>query len=191
MSEMEDLERAREIFRHYDGSRFHMDRDGASEEYRRFAVPHEIEQRWLAELTASHLSQLASPDGWRAVYFVNHHSDLSHLAEIITAQPTGVFWQRCSYEELLLEYLDRCGDGALSGPVSTPLRYNDAVIARALNRVTANGRALRRRVRSDHSVRRVEVLLEDASRRQEAAVASPVGFWRWSNLERTAVPAHP
>lgn len=187
---MTDLDRAREIFHHYEGSRFHMDRDGASEEYLKLSVPREVEQGWMAEITRSHLEKLASAEGWNAVYFLRHHQEFGYLEEIVAAPSSGVFWQRCAYEELLLEYLDRCVDGALSGPVRAPLRYDSAAIARALDRVEGNADALRGRVRSDRSVRRAEALSANVSRRRAAAASSPVGFWRWSNVERVAVPAH-
>ena len=51
----------------------------------------------------------------------------------VTRTSPIVFWQRCSYEELLLKYLDRCVDGALTGPIHPPLRYDSAAIERALD----------------------------------------------------------
>ena len=188
---MEDLERARRLFIRFDGSRFYMSRDGVIEEYERYGVPPELEGSWLQELTDVHLAEIGSANGWRTVDFLLQHVMLDRLEQLLSPPPSGVLWQRCAYEEELLRYLDRCGDGQVAGPVRAPLCYSADVLEEGLARVETNAQALHRRVRAERSVARVDKLLAGVSRRRAAAGNSPIGYWRWQNLEMRAVPAQP
>jgi hypothetical protein len=46
-----------------------MSRDGADNQYQRYAVPNELEQKWLEEITTSKLDMLGTPGNWRVVHF--------------------------------------------------------------------------------------------------------------------------
>ena len=63
------LEHARDLFIRYDGSSFYMSRDGADIQYQRYAVPNELEQKWLEEITTNKLDMLGTPGNWRVVHF--------------------------------------------------------------------------------------------------------------------------
>jgi hypothetical protein len=102
------MERARELFFRYDGSRFYMSRDGVEYEYLDYAVPHELEMQWLQELTAEKLARLDQPGNWWVLNYFCSHNETRYLHEVMHAEPLGEFWQRCSYLELQLEYTARC-----------------------------------------------------------------------------------
>jgi len=102
------LDRAREIFFAYEGSRFYMSRDGVDSEYQRFSVPRELEKQWLDELTVIQLDMLESPGNWRVVNFLKNHDDVRHLSRLVHTTPLGAFWERCAYLELLVLYIKRC-----------------------------------------------------------------------------------
>ena len=106
---MEPLNRAREIFFKYDGSSFHMSRDGADyDEYRRYSVPEQLEKQWLEEVIAKRLDMLDEPGNWAVVYVLMHHGDTRHLTRLTQAKPRGAFWQRCAYLEDVLRYVKMC-----------------------------------------------------------------------------------
>ncbi len=109
VAEDDPLYPARELFFKYDGSGFYMSRDGVEQDYRRFAVPKELEKAWLEELTDKKLNGLREPGNWLSVHFLCHHNDTRHLHAVMHAEPLGAFfWQRCSYLELLLDYAKLC-----------------------------------------------------------------------------------
>jgi hypothetical protein len=102
------MERARELFFQYDGSRFYMSRDGVESEYLDYAVPRELELQWRQQLTAEKIAKLDQPGNWWTLNYLCHHNDTRFLHEVVRAEPLGELWKRVSYVELLLEYTERC-----------------------------------------------------------------------------------
>jgi hypothetical protein len=100
--------RARELYLAHDGSRFYMSRNGVEHEYLSYGVPLEVEEQWRRELVAEKIAKLSQPGNWTTMNYLCHHNDTGYLNEAVTAEPLGEPWQRVSYLELLLEYIERC-----------------------------------------------------------------------------------
>jgi hypothetical protein len=148
---------ARDLFFKYDGSTFYMSRDGADREYKSYAVPLDLERKWLRELTARHLAALVKPGNWWTLNFLVHHRDTNHLELAIATPPLGELWQRTAYLELLLEYVSACQSaGASRARIATAL---DVVRKHAVDLIT--------RTRSETSRARVAKVLVEAERRSE------------------------
>lgn len=105
---MHPMDRARELFFKYEGSRFYMSRDDVEHEYRSYAVPKQLEKQWLEELTATKLNMLEEGNNWSVVYFLLHHRDTRHLPRIMQATPRGSYGQRCAYLQDVLNYVKMC-----------------------------------------------------------------------------------
>jgi hypothetical protein len=115
--------RARELYLAHDGSRFYMSRNGVEHEYLSYGVPLEVEEQWRRELVAEKIAKLSQPGNWTTMNYLCHHNDTGYLNEAVTAEPLGEPWQRVSYLELLLEYIERCAcfyRSTYSGMRSTP-----------------------------------------------------------------------
>ncbi len=52
---MNDIIRAKELFFSYDGLFFHMDREGDYDEYKKFKITKEIENKWLIEISEKYI----------------------------------------------------------------------------------------------------------------------------------------
>jgi hypothetical protein len=102
------MDRARELFFKYEGSRFYMSRNDVEDDYRSYAVPKQLEKQWLEELTATKLNMLEEGDNWSVVYFLLHHRDTRHLSRIMQATPRGSYGQRCAYLQDVLDYVKMC-----------------------------------------------------------------------------------
>ena len=126
------MDRARELFFRYEGSGFFMSRDGADAQYRRYAVPPELEQQWRTALTAQKVAELRRAATWPAQYFalyyLRHHGDTRYLPEAMRAEPVGEYWQRCAYLEQLLDYAGQC---ARSHPLDEIRPAVETVLRRA------------------------------------------------------------
>lgn len=83
-------ERAKELYTIYDGSTFHMGREGVYDEYKRYNVSLEQEAEWRAELVALWISRLSPHD----------------------FEPVFRLWQLCAKEALLplLDFADQGDD---------------------------------------------------------------------------------
>lgn len=102
------MHRARELYFGHDGSRFYMSRNDVDGEYLSYRVPPEVEEQWRRELVADKIAKLSQPGNWGTVHYLCHHNDIGYLNEAVAAEPLGEPWQRVSYLELLLEYIERC-----------------------------------------------------------------------------------
>jgi len=109
------MDRPRELFFKYDGSRFYMSRDGVEEEYRSYEVPEQLRKEWLEELTATKLDMLDAGSNCSVVYFLLNHRDTRHLPRILQANPRGSYGQRCAYLEDVLNYVKMCTDAQVIG----------------------------------------------------------------------------
>lgn len=147
---------ARELFFAYEGSLFYMSRNDQDRRYLEYGVPNSVEQRWLAELTARQLDSLDTRSNWRVINFLLHHRDTNYLEKVVAAQPLGQLWERISYLELLLKYIDSCR--AAGAPPKLIVASLDAVQNRA--------KKLRSACRSDTSRKRVTNILGETERRQ-------------------------
>jgi hypothetical protein len=138
------LQRAKDLFFRYDGSSFFMGHDGVEDEYRSASVSAETERRWMAELTEKKLAMLADEGNYRAVWFLNHHSNYEHLSELLAAVPKGDLFARCAFLEGLLKYaanappaqraviLDKVmADGSMLLPESDMTRRVHSLLERA------------------------------------------------------------
>jgi hypothetical protein len=162
----EDEARAKQLFFEYDGSEFYMDRDGFGDEYTALNVPKTVRREWMRELTAKHLAGLDEPGNWRTINFLSHHCDYSHVAEVLRAEPKGVWWERVAYLEGLLDYVRKARwrlrasgkDRAATADIA--LKYGELLLAEAdeqEDRDVPGGSAEDRR-------RRVSDLLREARR---------------------------
>jgi hypothetical protein len=116
------LARARELFFAYDGSGFYMSRDGSEVEYRECEVPPALEAQWRDELTADKIAKLAEPGNWRSLNYMCHHNNTGFLREVAHAEPLGELWQRISYLELALEYIESCKGHYPRGEIRAALK---------------------------------------------------------------------
>lgn len=112
---MHSMDRARELFFKYDGSRFYMSRDDVEDEYRSYEVPEQLRKQWLEELTATKLDMLEEGNNWSVVYFLLHHRDTRHLLRILQATPRGSYGQRCAFLEDVLDYVKMCAYAQVIG----------------------------------------------------------------------------
>ena len=112
---MYSMDRPRELFFKYDGSRFYMSRDGVEEEYRSYEVPEQLRKEWLEELTATKLDMLDAGSSCSVVYFLLHHGDTRHLSRILRATPRGSYGQRCAFLEDVLNYVKHCAPAEVIG----------------------------------------------------------------------------
>ena len=157
MPDQPTVRAARDLFFKYDGSTFYMSRDGSDREYQSYAVPRDLEQEWLRELTARHLAELDKPGNWWTLNFLVHHGDTNHLERVIAAPPLGELWQRTTYLELMLEYVSACQSAGAPR----------ARIASAVELVRKHAMNLMIRSRSETSRARISKVLGEAERRIE------------------------
>jgi hypothetical protein len=183
-----DLAAARALFFDYDGSAFHMDRDGVRTRFQSFGVPEAVQAEWKRELLTKYLDALDAGGNWRTVHFLLHHGYLRHLPRLLAARPTGRLWECCAYLELLLSYLDRCAEASSGEPAGNdPAIYSAAELRVALQTVTSQAEGLRGRPRSSTSRARVETIITYAQARLAVldSPRTPAG-WHWNPLTGTA-----
>lgn len=125
----DSMARARELFFAYDGSGFYMSRDGSDMEYRAYKVPRELEAQWRDEMAADKIAKLAEPGNWRSLNYLCHHNNTGFLREVAHAEPLGELWQRISYLELALEYVERCKGHYRRGEIRAALKTVQAHVA--------------------------------------------------------------
>lgn len=70
-----DLEKGKQIFFRYKGSRFHIDRE-CPKEYKQCKVPKDIEQQWLEEIKINLLREINIEKGHNKVILINHYIQL-------------------------------------------------------------------------------------------------------------------
>ena len=70
-----DLEKGKQIFFRYNGSRFHIDRE-CPNEYRQCRVPKDIEQQWLKEIKGNLLRNISVERGHSKVILINNYIQL-------------------------------------------------------------------------------------------------------------------
>ena len=147
-----NLSRAKQLFFEYDGSRFYMSRNGVEDEFAMCEVPAKVENQWLKELTDAKLQLLDVRGNWKIVQFLLHHGDTHHLSRLRSVSPLGVFWQKCAFLEELLKYLKLC------------LPHADrAMISEMCDSLLESAERLKKRVRSNESVSRVNRLIASAT----------------------------
>jgi hypothetical protein len=129
MNDATSMARARELFFAYDGSGFYMSRDGSDMEYRAYKVPRELEAQWRDEMAADKIAKLAEPGNWRSLNYLCHHNNTGFLREVAHAEPLGELWQRISYLELALEYVERCKGHYRRGEIRAALKTVQAHVA--------------------------------------------------------------
>jgi hypothetical protein len=160
--EPEDLAAARDPFFKHDGSRFYMSRNDMEAVYDAYHVPDEIEREWLADLTGLKLALLESPGNWWSIPFLLDHRDCRHMREVLQARPLGVLWQKITFVENQLSYVEMCDRlGASVGETRDPIE-----------RVLANALGLLKSCRSDRTRKRVNQLVAQADRSRSAPGAT-------------------
>lgn len=82
-----------------------MSRDGVDEEFEALSVPRDKRRDWMRELTTKHLAALEQAGNWKTLSFLSHHSDYSHVREVLAARPLGVWWEQVAFLEELLKYV--------------------------------------------------------------------------------------
>lgn len=151
-----NLQKAKRLFFQYDGLCFHIWHDGCRSveaTYLLEELPKSLRLEWLEELTALKLKKLGSRGNWRVVSFLVDHRDKRHLIAAAAAIPLGVFWEKCSYLEYLLKYVKLCLG-----------RFSATRLANICDDVQQQALPLRRRVRAEISVSRVDLLIQDAKK---------------------------
>ena len=92
------MERARELFLKYNGSRFHMDREGDGAEYDGYHVSKETEEMWAREHIAGFLaSEMQGREAVRAY---------SAATELSRSDRGGDSWNECLHYPLRAGHLD-------------------------------------------------------------------------------------
>lgn len=86
-----DLEKGREIFFKYNGSRFYIDRE-CPNEYKKCGIPLEIEKQWLEEIKHDLLVKVKELKGAYRMQAINDYIQISDFASSI-----------CLLSEILLE----------------------------------------------------------------------------------------
>ena len=70
-----DLEKGKQIFFRFNGSRFHIDRE-CPDEYKKCGVPKSIEQQWLEEIKINLLRKINIEKGSSKVVLINNYIQL-------------------------------------------------------------------------------------------------------------------
>lgn len=83
-----------------------MHRDGVEDEFRSSGVPREVEQAWFDELLEEQIVGLTRPGNWRSLSFLSHHGRSEYLDQVVGAKPLGEWWERCSFLEGMLTYVE-------------------------------------------------------------------------------------
>jgi hypothetical protein len=189
---VEPYRAAREMYFHYLGSSFYMSRDGAIGEIQaRFdscQVPEDVIRQWSVELKAQQLASLNQPGNWCVLGFLEHHSYLEHLAEVIAQPPLGRLWEKCAYLEQLLTYIDRCVGQTNDGRAP---HYPPRQLWSALDHVIPEAERLIRGARASSSIDRANQIAENTRKRLAAcedATGHRVFLWRWHSPTATATP---
>lgn len=70
-----DLEKGKQIFFRFNGSRFHIDRE-CQDEYKKCRVPKDIERQWLEEIKINCLKNISVERGYNKVILINNYIQL-------------------------------------------------------------------------------------------------------------------
>lgn len=103
-NQMNSIEKAKELFFQYDGSRFYMSRNGVEDEFAIYNISEALQKQWLLELREQKLAKLGERSNWRIIHFLNHHALEGYLDKLISNEPLGDFWEKCTYLEELVKY---------------------------------------------------------------------------------------
>jgi hypothetical protein len=147
-----DTQEAKGLFFRYDGSRFYMSRDGVEAGYLEAGVPPEAEAAWLRELTCDKLRFLSHGGNWAVLHFLNHHSDVGYLDEVVQADPKGAMWERCAFLEELLAYSSKAKKAG----------GDPSLVFRAIRNAIVEAERLVGRAKSKDSIARVRAVLVQA-----------------------------
>jgi hypothetical protein len=160
----ESLSRARELFFAYDGFKFQMWHDGDLDEYKRLAVPPDVEAEWLRALTAERLAAVGDPGNWYVPWFLENHADYAYVELLSGTTPRGALWEQCAFLEELIAYV---GSAARVG------RATGAQVASTADSVTARAERLRLRCRSERTRRRVDAIIASVATLRSSGVQAP------------------
>jgi hypothetical protein len=150
----ERLVEARKLFFDHDGLTSIMARKGADAAYRLAAVPEDLEERWLIELTSMKMRDLSQAGNWKVVRFLRQHNDFTHTRSLMETGPLGELPEQTAYLEELLAYAqDFC---KLYGQ---PLTHHARIVAT----IQQHAKSIREST-GDRTLRvRLEQLLAEAS----------------------------
>lgn len=70
-----DLDKGKQIFFRYNGSRFHIDRE-CHNEYKKCGISKEIEEQWLEEIKINFLTNISVEKGYDKVVLINNYIQL-------------------------------------------------------------------------------------------------------------------
>ena len=70
-----DLEKGKQIFFRFNGSRFHIDRE-CPDEYKKCGVPNSVEKQWLEEIKIDFLKNISVESGHSKVILINNYIQL-------------------------------------------------------------------------------------------------------------------
>ncbi len=141
---MTDLQKAKKLFFNYDGSTFHMSRDGVEGEYHSYHIPVLLQNEWLNELRAEKLTKLTERGNWKVIYFLNTHQQEGYLDKLISIKPLGKFWEKCAYLETLLNYA-----------INTQ-KPNKSQLPKLITFIADRINEMERTIKADHSKQRIE-----------------------------------
>jgi hypothetical protein len=102
---MENIKKAKELFFHYNGSFFNMDREGDYKEYSKFNIDKETEKIWMEELIQLKLKQYKKTSDFRYLYFLTDNNRYDLFDKIMEVEVTGTSLNRIVVMELLVEFL--------------------------------------------------------------------------------------
>lgn len=118
-----DLEKGKQIFLKFGGSRFHIDRE-CPDEYKKCRVPKNIEQQWLEEIKSDLLLNIKVKKGCSKVTLINHYITLlddemaiEFLIEIINQKDLDTF-----SNIILMESLKRYLSSDISNAIAEKIK---------------------------------------------------------------------
>jgi len=106
--------RAKKLFTSYDGSTFHMYREGQLEEYKQYNISKELEVDWFKELIAQYTQELSIKD-WNAVFrldsIASNYQDESILKNVLSFASRNVMSSdsivKLMYAERIIEIINK------------------------------------------------------------------------------------
>ena len=97
--------KAKKLFFHYNGSKFHMDREGDYTEYSKYNVNEENEKKWMEELIQIKFKQYKETSDFRDLYVLTNNERYDLLEKIFEIEIKGTVLNKIVIMELLTEFL--------------------------------------------------------------------------------------
>jgi hypothetical protein len=100
-----EIIKAKELFFHYKGSLFHMDREGDYEEYSKYNIDEETEKIWKEELIQLRLKEYKETSNFKSLYVLTDNNRYDLLDKIMETEIKGTLLNKIVIIELLTEFI--------------------------------------------------------------------------------------